>query len=314
VCQDEKAAVLLDVVESFKEKYIAAAKGVSPALLISALNILSDAEINYKAARNKRLHVELALIKLCYLQQAIRISAEGNDLSKKKVVEAARSMAFRQIRPFAVKESAVGSRQSAVGSSQEAGGSLQDTAKLVIETPSTKKIIEAVSPPFKESAIIPTEAKQKSETTKLSALDKIRQQYLANGIAGTETVNHPLQEVELHTAWAEYIIQLKAAKNPAAQPFQRALLRIKDENSFEAVTGNNIEKQFIEQDRNKLFAFLQERLKNKLLHFNVIAEEKTDDRPPEDIPLSAKEQFLKMAGQYPMVKELKDRLRLELDY
>ena len=65
VGQDEKAAVLLEVVESFKDKYIATAKKVSLPLLISALNILSEAEINYKAARNKRLHVELTLNKLC---------------------------------------------------------------------------------------------------------------------------------------------------------------------------------------------------------------------------------------------------------
>lgn len=83
VCKDEKAAVLLDVVESFKDKYISTAKTVSPALLISALNILNEAEINYKAARNKRLHVELALIKLCYLQQAISITADGTGVSKK---------------------------------------------------------------------------------------------------------------------------------------------------------------------------------------------------------------------------------------
>lgn len=50
VCKDEKAAVLLEVVESFKDSYIQTAK--KTALLISALNILSDAEINYKAARN----------------------------------------------------------------------------------------------------------------------------------------------------------------------------------------------------------------------------------------------------------------------
>ena len=110
------------------------------------------------------------------------------------------------------------------------------------------------------------------------------------------------------------MIILKEAKNPAAQPFLLAMLRIKDENSFEVVTANNIEKQFIEQDRNKLFVFLQERLKNKLLQFSVIAAEKSDDRLPVDIPLSSKEQFLKMAEQYPLIKELKDRLRLELDY
>jgi len=33
-----------------------------------------------------------------------------------------------------------------------------------------------------------------------------------------------------------------------------------------------------------------------------------------DIPLSSKEQYLKLVEQYPLVKELKDRLRLELDY
>ncbi|HEX7906091.1 MAG TPA: DNA polymerase III subunit gamma/tau, partial [Chitinophagaceae bacterium] len=57
VCKDEKVAGLLEVVESFKEKYIAAAKKTPAALLISALNILNETEINYKAARNKRLHV-----------------------------------------------------------------------------------------------------------------------------------------------------------------------------------------------------------------------------------------------------------------
>lgn len=76
VCKDEKAAVLLDVVESFSERYVSQAKLVSPSFLISALNILSETEMNYKAARNKRLHVELALIRLCYLQQALELSSD----------------------------------------------------------------------------------------------------------------------------------------------------------------------------------------------------------------------------------------------
>jgi DNA polymerase III subunit gamma/tau len=305
VCKDEKAAVLLDVVESFKDKYISTAKVVSPALLISALNILSDTEISYKAARNKRLHVELALIKLCYLQQAIQLSTEGNGIGKKKIVDNAKSIAFRKISTFEVKQSTSHSQQSTVNTRKS------EEAKLIIETPALEKMMVAEE---KSGFNEPPTRNQKPETTKLSALDKIRKQYQTNGANGIENINHPLQEEELQTAWAEYIVKLKEAKNPAAQPFQLAMLRIKDENSFEAVTANNIEKQFIEQNRNKLFAFLQERLKNKLLQFNVIAEEKTEDRPVIEIPLSSKEQFIKMAEQYPMVKELKDRLRLELDY
>ncbi|MBP6415852.1 MAG: DNA polymerase III subunit gamma/tau, partial [Chitinophagaceae bacterium] len=122
------------------------------------------------------------------------------------------------------------------------------------------------------------------------------------------------QLADLQQAWAEYVVKLKEAKNPAAQSFELALLRVKDSNSFEAVTANTIEKQFIEQDRNKLFAFLQDRLQNRSLQFNVMIEEKAENRPQIEITLSSKEQFLKMAEQYPMVKELKDRLRLELDY
>src|SRR4051812_2376501 len=82
VCKDEKVAGLLEVVESFKDKYISTAKKISAAYMVSSLNILNEAQINYKAARNKRLHVELALIKLCYLQQAFQLTSDGGGVSK----------------------------------------------------------------------------------------------------------------------------------------------------------------------------------------------------------------------------------------
>jgi DNA polymerase III subunit gamma/tau len=310
VCKDEKAAVLLDVVESFKDKYISTAKQVAPALLISALNILNDAEINYKASRNKRLHVELALIKLCYLQQAIQLTTEGNVLSKKKLIDAAKPIAFRQITPFEVKETTVNKPQTTVSTRKI------EEAKLIIENPSIEKMMMAEEKPaYNKLQTSPsTSSGLKSETTKLSALDKIRKQYQGNGNNGNGNINHPLELEELQKAWVEYIIKLKEAKNPAAQPFELAVLRIKDDNSFEAVTANNIEQKFIEQDRNKLFAFLQDRLQNRLLQFNVTIEEKAEDRPLIEIPLNSKEQFQKIVEQYPLVKELKDRLRLELDY
>src|SRR5206468_4167000 len=97
VCKDERIVNLLEVVESFKEKYAATAKKVSASYIISALNLLNEAEINYKAARNKRLHVELALIKLCYLQQALELTAEENGIGKKKVVESYKPVSFKNL-------------------------------------------------------------------------------------------------------------------------------------------------------------------------------------------------------------------------
>ena len=124
VCKDEKSAELLEAVEGFRERYISTAKNIPAAYLVSALNILNETEINYKAARNKRLHVELALIKLCYLQQAIELASDPNTyqegISKKKLVEKTKPVAFRKIEPIEI------SPRAAV-SSQE------DKAKLLIE-------------------------------------------------------------------------------------------------------------------------------------------------------------------------------------
>lgn len=308
VCKDEKAAVLLEAVESFKEKYISTAQKVSPALLLGALNILNEAEINYKAARNKRLHVEMALIKLCYLQQAITITSSGAGVSKKKLIEA--PLAFRT---SPIKEFGGGKPAVAKALAGETTGSLKgERAKLIIETP-----VESKEPhtqqPVEQTAAIATTIKSPANT-KLSALDKIRKQYKDNSNTGIEQVNEPLEMESLKKAWAEFVIKLKDARNPAAQSFDLALLRIKDANSFEVVTANNIEQKFIEQDRNKLFAFLQEQLKNRIIQFTVVVEEKAVDRPAMEVTLSSKEQYQKIIEQYPLVKELRDKLRLELDY
>ena len=302
VCKDSKAAALLEVVESFRDKYLETAKKVPAALLVSGLNILSEAEISYKSARNKRLHVELALIKLCYLQQALQLTSEGG--AKKKIADA--PLAFRNspIKLFSGPET---EKERPLKPSANTGG-----AKLIIETPATRKQepkaeAQAVSAPVTKTNPLPS-------TGKLSALDKIRKQYQGNEKNGNQADHLPLEESVLRQAWAEYIVRLKEEKNPAAQPFELALLRIRDENSFEAVTANNIEKQFIEQDRNKLFAFLQGKLQNRFLQFSVIVEEKAENRPVIETTMTSKEQFLKMAEQYPLVRELKDRLRLDLDY
>src|ERR1700754_4810390 len=82
VCKDARAANLLEVVESFRDRYISAGRSADAGYLISARNVLNDADINYKSARNKRLHVELALIKLCYLAQALQVTAGGEPVKK----------------------------------------------------------------------------------------------------------------------------------------------------------------------------------------------------------------------------------------
>src|SRR5690606_20895199 len=46
-------------------------------LLLSALNIANQCEINYKGSKNQRLQVELALLKMCHITAAITLSKQG---------------------------------------------------------------------------------------------------------------------------------------------------------------------------------------------------------------------------------------------
>ena len=319
VCKDQRAAALLEVVESFKTKYNNAAKKIDPAYLISALNILNEVQINYKQARNKRLHVELALIKLCYLQQALQLVNSDAGPGKKKLIESAVPFRISPIRPVKKALDTISDEQE-----QSSALPIHSTQPLVADTASKRKsqdaklliqqeqireevamVVEEIPRPFQS---IPT------SSGKLSSLDKIRRQVSTANGGNVSTAVMPLTDEDLHQAWGLFTAKLREAKNHAAQSFALAELRITDPNSFIIVVPNNIQQRFIETVRLELLEYLQSHFNNKGLSYNILLEEKqivTDNGPA---PLSRKEQYLKMIEQYPLVKELKDKLRLELDY
>jgi DNA polymerase III subunit gamma/tau len=124
----------------------------------------------------------------------------------------------------------------------------------------------------------------------------------------------PLNDQSLKEAWDQFIINLKSSKNPAWQSFETAMLNIKDNNSFEAIVTNNINQKFLELERNKACEFLQAALQNRQLQFIIVLQESVIEHIETDRPLSSKEQYQKIIEQFPLVKELRERLRLELDY
>ncbi len=310
VCKDEKVAQLLEAVESFKEKYIATSKKINTAYLISALNVLNETEINYRAARNKRLHVELALIKLCYLKQAIELSTHGEAISKKKMVENSKPVAFRNIAPIEVSRK----KEIAKITEKPMANTASNSAKLLIETTSSaeKLLVGQITETNSNSS--EKGAQQATEVPTLGALSKLRKE-----VAGRQqTVNRDgtkgLTEKELLEAWQQYTQQLRLSKNSALQSFERATRKIINDSFFEVITNNNLEQKFIEQEKRSLSSYLQKIFNNKAVTFSVIVNESSIQQQPTEQTLNKREQFQKIAEQYPLVKELKDRLKLELDY
>ncbi|HEX8313793.1 MAG TPA: DNA polymerase III subunit gamma/tau [Flavisolibacter sp.] len=304
ICKDERVAGLLEVVETFRKRYADAAKKVDAAYLISALNLLNEAEINFRAARNKRLHVELALIKLCYLSQAIEITAGSGGLDKKKLVEQTKAVAFKAIRPLAAPKQ-VAKTAPVPKPSQE--------AKLIIESnAATPSLVEENKQAYQPVAPEPATTK-KTTKTKLSSLDALRQK-IATENGQQVIIDKPLEEEALKGAWKKFIDQLKEQKRPAWQSYELAQLVIKDEASFEVIVTNKINEKFIELERKDAGVFLQQELSNRLLQFFITLIEAPKDDVITEAPLTAKDQFIKLVEQYPIVKELKDRLKLDLDY
>ncbi len=341
VSKDAQAAVLLDVVEGMHARYLKAAKVVSASFLVSALNILNEAEINYKMARNKRLHVEMAIIKLNFLQQALELSIENNEVVKKKRVDAPVAYRPRTIPPLQPAVTAVPKETQPVLSSSPlpapAAKVESSPATYAAATPATSDsrlfIEPAVSKP-KPAYVEPAVAKTyqpaaqvavavaaepvadtilapKSKKSLLSALrDKYGDQYLIEEVAEAE----PLEMEKLRECWNGYAVRLEEQqKHSAANTFKIAKLSILSETRLLITVNALVQQRFIEQERMLLAECIQNAFHNHAIQLQITV---SDDEKEEISPfliMNSRERFNYISTQYPLVKELKDRLRLEID-
>jgi len=314
VSRDARVAMLLEVAEDFKQKYLQKAQSVAPSFTISALNILNEAEINYKQARNKRLHVELTIIKLSYLQQALELVNNEGTVNKKKTTDITKTVAFRAL-PVTRLKGDTAAINKEVRRSNTAG-----SATLIIETPAPgNSIVGMPSPHFatakvvlknnEKEAILPGDTKTTSLGSLVSIRKKISQQnQLGNGGAKT------LSEEELHTCWGLFVEKLREKSNfSAVTNFKAAEIRVLDANTIEIITQGEIHRAFIEVERSHLITHLQDYFNNRTLVYQVTVTEKEAEETTGPVVLNRKQQYLKIIEEYPLVKELKDRLKLEID-
>ena len=77
VAKEPATLKLLEVSDTIRQKYLKQSQIASAGFLLSALNISNQCEINYKTSKNQRLQVELALLKMCHITSAIKLSQLG---------------------------------------------------------------------------------------------------------------------------------------------------------------------------------------------------------------------------------------------
>ncbi|MEO6682433.1 MAG: DNA polymerase III subunit gamma/tau [Ginsengibacter sp.] len=317
VSQDAKVAMLLEVSEGFKKRYKTTSQALNSNWILSAMNIVNEVEISYRQAKNKRLHVEMALIKLCYLSQALDLINSDTGLSKKKQTDSVKPVSFKALTPIAIKEIAAPKKSSAVSTpsslkSEIAPSALpeppQAEAKLVIE----KEIMK----PVDVRAVADNTRVVKDKTKKHSrgslSLEAIRER------VARENQNNQIKDLteeELTIAWGRYIDKLAGDKNHSAvSNFKSAKLKIIDNNTIEIVTDNPMQQKFIEVERGELITSLQMHFNNRFLTYSVEMIENEENIKPKDEHLSGRQQYFKIIESYPLVQELRERLGLQLDY
>jgi DNA polymerase-3 subunit gamma/tau len=233
----------------------------------------------------------------------LSFAGEGG-LVKKKLVEGSRVLQFRAL---------------PVIKPGKANMVAEAPARLVIETTPAPQPIAAPAPtmapamvqPTATTTITVTDEKQAPKLV-LGSLAKIKAQIKQQ----TQQVQQvkPLSDEDLHTAWGEYIALLKQkANNAAVTVFKAASLQLIDESSFSITTDGEIAKGFIELERPGLIAHLQTYFNNRNLTYTLLVEEKPSEEIMVTRQLTKKEQYLKVIEDYPLVKELREKLKMDIE-
>ncbi|OYZ02212.1 MAG: DNA polymerase III subunit gamma/tau [Sphingobacteriia bacterium 28-36-52] len=307
VCKDAKSASLLEVVEGMQAKYIQVAQQTSLSYLLSALNILNDTEVNYKMARNKRLHVELALIKLSFLQQAIELTTDKGTVVKKKRVDGPIAFKTKMIQSLAPPAPPTLPGQAAVKPSSNP--TQPSAAHLSSSTPEAKLFVAQTAAPT------PAPVGTIKTGPKKSLLEALKEKAGSNYEIEEVKEAMPLTEESLRAFWDAYIVQLEQQlKHSAVGTFRIASLEIESDIHFTVRVSAVTAQKFIESEKMVLIDQLQTQFNNRAINFTILVEEGEKEDVPLHMRLNSKQKFERIAEQYPLVRELRDKLRLEIDY
>jgi DNA polymerase-3 subunit gamma/tau len=315
VCKDPASAKLLESIEGWREQYISVSKEISTPYLVSALNLLNEAEIQFKMARNKRLHVEMAIIKLNFLQQAIELSMEDSQVVKKKLVDSHYPIRLKKIIPLSnsvvTKEAKLIIEQKPVVTKAAITKTTQATEPI---TAAAEPIIAAVQLSKEEnSAPANTTPTEKGSNKNLLAVlqNKYGEKYKIEEVIDSI----PLNMDELKKCWDDFTLTLETAlKHSAASTFKLAALEIENETHFTITVPALTAQKFVEQERMNVLERVWEHFHNRAIQFSILVAASEKEDVPLHLSLNSKQKYERIAAQYPLVQELKTRLNLEIYY
>ena len=316
ICKDARMAKLLDVPNDHKAIYYEKANQMPPSFILSAMNLINDAIVQYKQTSNKRLHLEMTCIKLCYLLQTTPAGVE----KKNKLTDTAFSAPSIHAETAPIPSSSVVEKETTIINT-----SIEPT--IVVEKEPLKHTMAEESKSAIEEAVVNTIAAENTTERKgifgqnknakkvsLNVLSQLETQ-LSNPIVEEETAIAPITEEEGKAVFEQYK-QSIAADNQNQTLFQQLLimeLQVLPPDELHLVCPVELNEEYAKNQRGQMIQFMQELLKRPV---RVTTSYKPNPELLAKQPkaLSKQELFDKMSEKNPDLQLFKDTLGLQIEY
>ncbi len=305
VCKDPATLALLESGESLRERYSQQASLAPPSFLLTALNILNDCDIHFKTARHKRLHVEMALLKMCYINRAVK-SVE----QEKKTADLKKSPENGNAKPVSIENSAASNGNGNGTSSSTPTSSAKPIA------PATQNNAAGNATELSRDAISTLTAEVRLGLKKSEAISLRLDAYdtaVEIEEARNATLTSRLSLENTRTEWALYAESVESKLMNMA--LSHAELQLEGK-TITAIVGTTIDENNIKAELTRLCETLRHRLNDKELKVQVKLDESKKQeqlaaRPAR--PLSQKEKLENLIESNPLVEALLLRFDFRLD-
>ncbi|MBU2649689.1 MAG: DNA polymerase III subunit gamma/tau [Bacteroidetes bacterium] len=276
VSKDPATLQLLEVSPGLKDKYQAQSVRCDAGFLLKALDINNQCDITYKASNNKNLHLELALLRMCSLSG---LKEQSPPPEKKNVTPSPPP-------PAKEKESI---------------------------PPVTTRPPEPVKNADENDVPKNTGGKTLPGTVSIKR-SRHKQDEVPGQINGDDDLSNkpvkPFTQDDLIRVWGYYHETLKNDSPSLYSTLTKDLPVLKEDFIIELKVFNKVLEKEINDRRMDMLAYLRKELENYSISMEILVDEDIQESKayfPEEI-------FQKLSEKNPALRELKDKLDLELDF
>jgi DNA polymerase-3 subunit gamma/tau len=292
VCKDPATVTLLQVSESAELKYQHQSAVSDMSFLLSALSVAGQCDINYKSAKNQRLHVELCLMKLANLPNVLQLNslAAVDETAKKKVEPQQQSVNPEAATPA---ETKVNGTNNSNGQAYSAPAQPAQTSPVSTRLRSTMPLIPT-SPVANQVVMEVANTQQIDDSNPLE-----------KNIRKEELTFETLQSV-----WYEFAEKRRQSGNSTTEEITlRREFKLQG-TTIEIALDNTHQLEAVQNVRYELLSYVKSRINAPRLDINPRVAPQEVNR----LPYTPAEKFNYMAEKNPYLLELKQALGLDVDF